>query len=201
MRSWKIFVPALLACLLVVPMADAAKGDFTFGLQGGLSVPTGDYGKDTKSGFVGGVYGDYMVHEMFAVGVDASYNKHDGKDLPAGVEATNTIMQFGAHGKWMPQMQDSPVSPFVQVGGGFYNSKAEVTVGSVSADATVNKFGFNLGAGLDYKATPQVNVGVFGNYHNVMDAWEDVAGEKKSATYFTAGVRVTFMTTGATGGE
>ncbi|MBI5710336.1 MAG: porin family protein [Candidatus Eisenbacteria bacterium] len=201
MRSWKIFVPALLACLLVVPVGHAAKGDFIFGLQGGLSVPTGDYGDSLKSGFMGGVYGDYMVHEMFAIGVDASYNKNDGKELPAGDEVKSTIVQFGAHGKWVPDMKDAPVSPFVQLGAGLYNVKREMTVSSVPSDTTVNKFGFNLGAGLDYKATPQVSVGVFGNYHNISDAWTDTAGDKKSATYFTAGVRVTFMTTGATGGN
>lgn len=205
----KIVVMAvMLACVLVVPSAYAAKGDITFGLNGGLTIPTGDFGKtDTtsgqfgfKSGFTGGVFGDYMVHEMIAVGIDAGYGQNKGKDLPSGVDAKLTIINVGAHVKYMPPMKDMPISPYLQVGAGLYNAKAKITFGSESSDTTVNKFGFNVGIGADYKVTPQVGVGIYGTYHSIMKVPLGVDAEgndvEKTANYIAAGVRVTFLTGG-----
>jgi len=192
------FVLAALACLSIMAVpAMAAKGDITFGVDGGMTIPTGDFGDLFQSGFMGGVFGDYQIHEMFAVGLDGAYSQNKVKDLPAGVDAKVTFLQFGGHVKFMPQMKDVKVLPYLQVGAGLYNAKTSITGTDAKGDTTVNKFGFNVGVGADYKVNPQIAVGVFGAYHDVMDAYTNDAGDKKAANYIALGVKVTFMTTGA----
>jgi opacity protein-like surface antigen len=205
----KLLLTAVLACLVIAPAAHAAKGEFTFGLNGGISSPTGDYGKTDvnnnefgfKSGFNGGVFGDYMVHELVGVGVDASYAKNDSKDWNSGDDGKVTILQFGGHVKVMPAMKDISVSPYLQVGAGLYRAKTETTISNVSTDDTVNKFGYNIGAGVDYKVNPMFGLGVFGTFHSALDAFEKVDVNnnvtKKAANYVTAGIKLTFMTTGS----
>jgi opacity protein-like surface antigen len=175
----------------------AAKGDFTFGLDGGMSVPTGDYGDVAKSGFLGGVFGDYQIHDMFAVGLDGAYSQNKAKGTDVG-DAKATIIQFGGHVKVMPQMKDMPVLPYLQVGAGLYNAKFS----GGGSDTTVNKFGYNVGIGADYKVNPQIGVGLFGTFHSALSAFEleneDGTTSEKAANYIAVGVKVTFMTTGAT---
>ncbi len=200
-----VLLVALFAFLFAVPLAHAAKGEFTFGLDGGVAIPTGDFGNTAKQGFLGGVFGDYQVHNMLAVGIDGAYSQNKGKDLPAEVtDAKLTIIQYGVHVKVMPEMKEMKVLPYVQVGAGLYNAKSEFTDIEGTSSDTQNKFGFNIGVGADYKVTPMVGVGVFGTYHNVTDALEEVNPDltvtKKAANYVAVGLKITFMTTPAMGG-
>ncbi len=194
-------VMAALACLsfMAFPVS-AAQGDMSFGLTGGMAMPMGDFSDIFKPGFCGGVYGDYMIAEQFAIGVDGMYNQHSAKDewndllsFLAGqtVEATWTTFQFGGHVKWMPPMKDSPAIPYVQAGAGMYNLKAKVEAGGDSADDSESKFGFNGGLGVDFKVNPQFTIGVGGAFHHVLT-------EGDALQYFNVGVNVGFLTTGTT---
>lgn len=219
MRKLGIVVAALL-CLYAVPALAAAPGEITFGLNGGVAVPMGDFGDAYKMGFTGGVFADYAFSPMFALGLDASYNQFKGKDLPVEIrddtgtllfaitDAKVTPIQFGAHVKAMPPMANMPFEPYLQLGAGFYNVKAEVTTASDvlpalagTTDETKSKFGYNIGIGADYKMTPQVGLGLFGTFHSITDAFtSDTATgtEKKAANYFAVGLKLTFMTTPTT---
>jgi len=190
MRKLGIVLAAIACLSLMAIPAVAAKGEFTFGPFGGMSIPTGDFGKVAKAGFMGGVFGDYQVHEMFAVGIDAAYNQVKAKD--SADDTKTTLIQVGGHVKFIPQMKDTKVLPYLQVGGGLYNFK------TTSPDTSLNKFGYNVGAGADYKVNPQVAVGVFGAFHSVLSAFEtEGSTTKKAANYIAVGVKVTFMATGA----
>jgi hypothetical protein len=194
-------VLAALACLSLMAFpASAAKGDMAFGLTGGMAMPMGNFSDIFKPGIGVGVYGDYLVTEQFAIGVDGMYNQHSAKDewnallsLLAGVdiEAKWTTFQFGAHGKWMPPMKDSPAAPYVAFGAGMYNLKAKVEGGGESGEASLNKIGVNGGLGVDFKVNPQFTIGVGGAFHHVMT-------EGDALQYFNVGVKLGFMTTGAT---
>ena len=97
----------------------------------------------------------------------------------------------------------SSVLPYLQVGAGIYNVKFETTNTdpTLSSSETKSKFGFNVGVGADYQVTPMIGAGLFGAYHNVMDAYEvdngDGTTSKKAANYIAVGLKVTFATTGA----
>ena len=219
MRKFGIVLAALACLSLMAIPAMAAKGDMTFGLGGGVVVPTGDFGEKFKLGYGGGVFGDYMVTEQFAVGADIGFCQNkikaahwqkwiDGYNAAAtdkaSVEETSTIMPFGVHGKWLPPMQDSKFTPFVQLGVGFYRvqDKAEVTAADatiarawdlVSFDETENKIGINGGAGVDYAVSPAFKVGIFATMHDIMT-------KGKATQLFSAGVNLTFSTAGFTTG-
>ncbi len=211
MRKLGIVVTAI-ACLMVsavafaadAPAAGKAAGAMTFGVDGGIAVPTGDYGDVAKMGFTGGVFGEYGINEMFAIGIGADYVKISAKDDVVTVaeavyslvaeeaitaKLSTSIIPILAYAKWTPPMKDSKVAPYIMAGGGFYmmKAKSEFTPDplSLNGDTSENKAGFFGGVGVDFKASPQVKVGVFGKFH-------DVLTDVKSTMFMTAGVSVGF---------
>ena len=214
---------AMLAMMLLVPMAHAAKGDMSITLKGGMGVPisklsdvptaadfptTGAakiHGLGTKAGFSGGAAFDYMVTDAIAVGADGSYTKADGKDElntvlktnafagATSAKATGSLIEAGIHLKYMIPIQDSPMSPYLMVGGGFYSfkSKIEITPSPTNlkspVEATSNKFGGKVGGGIAYKATDKVGVGVEGVF-NFFQFDKDELSKKLTPTGGTAPV-------------
>lgn len=194
----------LLLSLVVVTGAFAA-GAMTFGVDGGVALPTGDFGDYFKMGYQGGVFGEYGFDKQFAVGIGADYDKVSVKDeyktdleaiailegAPADVtvDVKESVIPITLYVKWMPPMKDDKVAPYITVGGGYYMMKTDVTASvsdlAVSASTTTNKPGFFGGVGVDFKASPQIKVGVFGKAH-------DILTEGKSSMYINAGVSVGF---------
>jgi opacity protein-like surface antigen len=186
---------ALLAVVLAAPVVHAA-GGWTIGVNGGASIPSGDFkdetnGLDAKTGFLAGLEIGYMIKENICVGVDGAMvrNKHGAEgsveDLGGGSTLTANkdkfnIMRFGAHGKYMFPMAESPVHPYVVVGGGIYNLKEdyEYTLYDPSGPTTIvftdesdnvdqpgSRPGFKGGLGATFKATDKVNIDVQGTYN------------------------------------
>src|SRR5437870_10434920 len=77
MRTMKTL---LLITALVLTASAAHAGNMTFGLNGGVSSPTGDYSDNAKLGFNGGVYGDYWLKDNYAFGIDINGNFLSAKD-------------------------------------------------------------------------------------------------------------------------
>ena len=133
---------AVIALVLVVPVAHAA--GWMIGVNGGMTIPTGDFGSDdpatgldAKSGPQAGLDISYMVNDKIAIGVDGSWvqNKHadegsvetnpiTGETLTADKDKFK-FLRFGAHGKFMFSMAGSPVQPYAVVGAGVYNVKED----------------------------------------------------------------------------
>jgi len=168
-----------------------ASGNWTFGLNGGAAIPTGDYsGNSSSSGFAagpsGGVFADWHLNSQWALGGDMDYNRNNGKDLPAGTDANTTIMQFGTHAKWNAPTASS-FRPYLMGGVGMYNLRASATVGGVSADATQNKLGINGGVGAGVWSNSQMSLSLGGTFHNVFT-------DNQSLQYFNLGLGLTFAT-------
>ena len=198
MKKKTLLLTGVLAMVLVVPMAHAAKGNMSIALSGGLGIPMSKFsdvptsadfaaskiqGLGTKAGINGGVAFDYMVTDAVAFGVSGSFSKTDGKDdlntilqneVNSGdpVKSTGSMIEGGVHLKYMIPIQDSPMSPYLMAGGGFYSvkNKFEFDNTSISAaptiiEATSNKFGGKLGAGVSYKASEVIGIGVEGVFN------------------------------------
>ncbi len=205
------FGAMILGTMLFAGIAQAAQ-PITFGLQGGVSIPTSDYGNFVKLGPQGGVFADWWVKDEFGLGADIVGNFHKGKDdiidalKAAGVtnpELTFNVIQFGIHGKWMPKMAGVPAAPWVGVGLGIYNGRAKLSGNGQEFTDSSSKFGFSGSAGVDFKASEMWGVGVNVAFHNVTDAIDEVdqntgdfTGNTKSAQYVSVGATVTFATTG-----
>lgn len=190
MSKTRLFLAFVFASALLVPAANA--GTFTFGLTAGASLPMGDYGDVAKTGWDGGVFGDYWVTNQFGIGADVVYNssKFDADGTPLEDESVNMI-QMGGHLKWMFPMTGSAMAPWLQAGAGAYNVGS-----SVEGSDSETKFGFNLGAGLNFWGNDMMSLGLAGTYHNVMDAMTDSDGDETSASYINVGLNLTFSTTG-----
>ena len=124
----------------VVPAAKPV----SFGIAGGMSMPTGDFGDAFKSGYnVSGIVQFQQPTWPVALRVEAQYQDFGAK---GGVDASaktigglaNVIYAFPTK---------STVRPYVTGGLGFFHLKMDA--GELSSSD--NKFGFDMGAGLDFQ--------------------------------------------------
>lgn len=191
----KLLTVAMMVGLAVVGLASmAGAAGWSIDVTGGASVPTGDFGDknliDAQTGFQIGGGADYMLNDSWALGVDGSWNKNkhgaEGKTFTfVGFteqidKAEFTTIQFGAHGKYMFPMKESPLSPYAVLGVGAFktNYKEEGTDtpgGAYSIDAKGDtKVGGKLGLGGSWKANEMWGIGVEADYNFIsMDKDKD----------------------------
>jgi hypothetical protein len=174
-------------------MANAEPGAFTFGLTGGMAMPRSDFSDGFNTGFNGGVFGDYWIGNSFGLGADVMYNRMSAKDEYESSQLvdkiTAEVMQFGGHVKLLFAGQGAPVSPWLQAGVASYNMKVKVDDVLGSAESSSSDMGFNGGAGLNFWSSSSMGLGVGGMYHHITT-------EDKATQYITAGLNLTFSTTG-----
>lgn len=181
-----LFLAFVFASMLTAPMANAAAGGMTFGLNAGVAMPMGDFGDFAKLGFGGGVYGDYWVSNAFGIGADIMYNRFSGDEDVTGPDVSFTDIQFGGHLKYAFPMEGSSFAPWLQAGFAAYNGKVD---GVTGGDDSSTDMGFNVGAGLGFWSSPTMSMGVLGLFHNVMT-------DPDSQQYINVGLNLTFSTTG-----
>ena len=178
------------ALLVFVAGAAHASGNW-LGVTGGAGVPTGDYGDVASMGWQFGVVGVHMVDEQFGIGADLGYHMWNGSDdanaaaelaFGPGSEIKWSAVQGTAHAIYAIPTQGT-VSPYLRGGLGLYNvtSKLETTGSDVSDSQS--KFGFNLGAGMNFASTGKARWGLVGQYHIV-------PVEGSSVDFMTLGVNV-----------
>lgn len=192
----KSVVLVLALALMAVPVGAWAAGGWGITVMGGLGLPMGDFGDEDKldgqSGPQVGLDICYDLNDMFAVGVDGTWNqnKHgaegETEDLGGGITLTADkdefiAWQFGAHGKYKFPMT-GPVKVHAKLGLGVYNLKEdyEYTLddnGTITVftdeddeDAGVfeqpgNRFGGKVGVGGVYMVNEMFGVGLEGEYN------------------------------------
>lgn len=176
-----------LACMLL--FAHPASAGFTLDAGGGASIPLGDFSDivHAKTGFQIAGAVDYRLNDLFAVGVDASWNQSghslEGKSVVLSSGVTRTYnkddkfktWQLGARGTYFVPVGGS-VRPFVRLGAGVYNTTETLdrtdTVGGSSVHVTGDlstdpRFGYMGGVGGILKANELVSVELEGDYHLV----------------------------------
>jgi opacity protein-like surface antigen len=193
MKTWKIAVPAVLACALAVSSVNAATtaapsngNPFTFALQGGIGIPNGDFSgtpsatSPDKLGASNGWniagQGDWWMNPTWGFGVDLGYHSNSVKDEAKalnGLDQVNTFT-YGAHAIYEIPMQGQ-FHPYAQAGLGMGNVSAKPVTGSSTSE---NKFAWNLGAGVDFHANPMMSFGINALYNDVQTStalnWVDV---------------------------
>jgi len=178
-------------------MAMTGGGEWIGGGQAGAHIPNGDYGDFFKTGFEGGVFLDYMVSNMFALGADLDFHSTDGKDafiksVPGATDIKFTAFQYGAHGNAY-FMNEGMARPYVAAGVGAYSTKTKVEGGALASEDTQTKFGFHGGLGIKLQPSGNpIGFAVEGNIHDIPDGVPQQNGSKKAAQFFTVVGKVTF---------
>jgi len=204
MKTWKIAVAVALVMLTAASAfaagtskrsnnTDTSTGSWTFGLQGGMSMPTGDFGDVASTGYNFGGQADYWMNSQWGFGADVAYHANNASDavqaaltlIDPGAEMKFSTIQYGVHTTYMIPTQGGTMFPYLQGGAGAYNVKTKIEGGSAPGDVSENKLGFNMGAGVDFRATPTVNLGVNGTYHYI-------SADPSALNWFGLEGRVTF---------
>ena len=211
MRKLGVILAAV-ACLMLMAFAaqaatatpaDDNKGMIAIGVGGGLTMPMGDlasedseFGAKFKMGydFGGGI--DYFITKEIAIGADASMGSMKVDAETGTIDVKAKTIQFGLHGKYLIPT-GGPVAPYLQLGAGMYSRKIEVSGGGISIDLSDSKPGINAGAGVGYKVSDMVSIGVSGAYHMTIGKFEpEFLGETlellKDWNYLAFNAGVTF---------
>ena len=152
----KVLVAVLaLAVTASSAVAQMPAKPWSFGVQAGASMPTGDFGDVANAGFnVGGNVKFKLTGVPVAVQGEALYNSFGGKTVGTLKAPTMNLLGFGGAASW------SMPSGLYFIGGlGMYNS-------SCSGCTSSTKFGVNVGAGFNLP----LSFGAFieARYHSVM---------------------------------
>ena len=112
----------------------------SFGIAGGLSMPTGDFGDGFKSGYnISGLVQFQQPTWPVAIRVEGQYQDFSAKE---GVDAS--VSTIGGLANVLYSFPNkSTVKPYVTGGLGFFHVKSDV--------GSDNKFGYDLGAGLEFQ--------------------------------------------------
>lgn len=132
----------------------AAAKPVSFGVAGGLSIPTGDFGDAAKSGFNVSALGEFhQAAWPVAIRVEAQYDQFSGK---GDLESAKAKMIGGLANVLYYFPSKAMVKPYVTGGLGFFHNKYDA--GDACGDATdcstsENKFAYDFGAGLQFQLT------------------------------------------------
>jgi hypothetical protein len=142
--------------------AVAAQAQVSVGVGGGVTIPTGDFGKATKTGWHGLANVGYSMPSGLGVRGDFYYgqNSFDGVSGKAKLAGGfgNILYSFSGAGS---------VHPYVLGSVGFINAKGEASAGGISASASETKIAFGGGAGIKFKAGTDSNIFLEGRYITV----------------------------------
>jgi opacity protein-like surface antigen len=167
---------ALIGFAILAVLAGAANaGTNTFGVTGGMGIPTGDYGDAAAKGWHIGATGTHMVNPQWGFGGDVAYHAWSASDdVNTGAEA---LFGPGSEFKWsalqttvhalMAIPTTSNVKPYAQVGVGLYNVGLKLDSPSGNVSDSKSKLGFNFGGGFNFAASSNMTLGLNGAYHMV----------------------------------
>jgi len=168
---------ALAAALVLVPASASAQVHFVIG--GGLSSPSGDFGKAVDLGYQGRA-GIQFGFPMFPLSfraegeVNRFSNKGGSGHATIAGGSASAILSLGGVG----------VSPYLIAGLGDYRTSATVDVLGVPMTAHSTDFGYHLGLGL------KAGVMGFGGFAEVR--FVDIATSGSHTRYFPISVGLSF---------
>ncbi len=176
--KFRVLVAALMLVAMGAIAAHAADVKGEFGLNAGVALPTGDLSDAAGTGYFGGGTYTYHVNEMFGVGGDINYYKFGKKDvtiLSTTSSSEASFVSYGVHGKYFVKLKTNEM-PYLKVGLGMYSTSVKgTTTGLGSVKVTDTNFGFNVGAGADWKINDKTTWGAEVLYHSISSDGGDSA--------------------------
>jgi len=198
---------ALLATAALVSANTAAAQDgttpraFTFGVSGGLSIPTGDAGDVLKSGFNAGALLEFKPAMFpFGVRVEGQFNRFDidlDDDLGGILDADGNvrIISGTANAVLGVPAATSSFRPYLIGGLGVYNLRGSgsVSFGGVTETESDSqtKFGLNGGVGIEFGLSG-LSTFIEARYHLVFDKEDDPDFEGSNTKYIPISFGIKF---------
>ena len=151
-RTAALFSLAVLVSIGSASVAQAqVSNPLKFTVFAGGALPTGDMKDGANTGYNVGAALDYRVPlSPFGFRAEGIYSSFGGKD-DAGLDDVS-LSDLGANANavvWLPNV-GSPVRAYLTGGPSYSRLKAEVSDSGVDLSISENKWGFNVGAGLDF---------------------------------------------------
>ena len=141
-------------------VAQSALKPLSFGVTGGASMPTGDFGDVASTGYnVGALLEFKPVASPVSLRFEGTYQSFDFKD---GFDGNARIIAGLANAAFRLPV-GSMIRPYLIGGAGMYNVGGEVAGVKVDSE---NKFGINGGAGFELPLTG-ISTFVEARYHSV----------------------------------
>lgn len=168
---------AILSALLIAIPAGAvlAEGKYSLGPTGGFTLPLGDFGDQSNSGFHIGVTGDCELAGGFSVGGDIVWHRSTGKDdyekdltlvYEQPTDVSFDIWPITVHGKYAFPVGAVGYRPFLKAGLGLYHQSIRIDAGSArSGSDSENDFGLNIGGGATIWKSGPLAVDVEAAFH------------------------------------
>jgi opacity protein-like surface antigen len=146
----------LLAILLLVTLTPAAhaSGPLSFGLGGGVTMPTNGTGDVLKNGFhLRGLAEMHVPALPFGIRGALGYQKMDLKDaleVASGITGGQSQILSGLAGVTVPFMSSGPIRPYITASLGAFQVKGQADSSGVSFSNTQTHFGIDGGAGVKF---------------------------------------------------
>lgn len=175
-----LFTIGLLLLCATFASAQVSK-PFSAYVGGGLTLPQGDYGDFYKNGY----------HGMGSIGLGfmpmvQGLGKVEYHSIPVNSEFVSndiSVIMYGLDAKLSPMLPVSPIKPFGLVGIGMATMKTDITLDFSSlgtgmspvdvGTAQTTEFYYEIGAGLEMKAAPSVNLFVMARYITITNSMAD----------------------------
>jgi Outer membrane protein beta-barrel domain len=154
-----------------------------FSVGGGLTLPLGDLGDGTSTGFHGlAAVGFQPANFPVGIQIDGMYNRFG---LADDVDGSFRIIQGTANAVYrFTTSEDTKIRPYIIGGVGLYNGKVSGDDIPDEFETSESDFGINGGAGFDFVAG-SLSLFVEGRFHNVF-----TEGNSSNFIPITVGVRL-----------
>ena len=151
---------------------------FSAYIGGGLSIPQGDYSDLYKTGYHGmGSVGFGFMPMLQGIGKVEYHSIPVNSDL---LSNDISVVMYGLDAKLAPSLPAAPIKPFGLAGIGLATMKTDITLdlselgtGFAPVDvgtAQTTEFYYEFGAGLEMKATPNLNFFVMARYVTITNS-------------------------------
>src|SRR5687767_6946425 len=159
-------LPLVFAALALLPAGAVAQKSYTVGITAGAAIPTGNFGDlQSKGKSITGFVGFGVAELPIGLRFDGMYHTFGGRSVtpPGGGADVDTpdLRLWGIGGNFVVTTTGSTAKPYLLVGAGYYNSKAD----SADAKARYN-IGFSGGVGSTFNLGPFASI-VEARFHSI----------------------------------
>lgn len=153
------FAKMVAVALGLAVVAAPAQAQVTWNVGAGLALPSGDLGNAVKTGYGAAIGANFHPASMpIGFRIEAAYDRFSIK-----APSTDNIHFFSGTANVVYDIKTAGMlAPYLIGGIGMYNAGS-----SASGSTSETKFGFNVGAGLDYKLPSGIGIFLEGRYHSV----------------------------------